>query len=92
MEDDREEAVRRLAREKWERQGRPEGQHERHWHEAAAELEGKDPELPQTSTPGEDGHVAATSGGDGFTEDGEASSPTEEPTAVPPGVVRKSKR
>ncbi len=26
--------------------------------------------------PGEDGHVAATSGGDGFTEDGEASSPS----------------
>ncbi len=41
MEDDREEAIRRLAREKWEREGRPEGQHERHWQEAAAELEGK---------------------------------------------------
>lgn len=36
--DDRDEAVRRQAYEIWEREGRPDGQHESHWHRALKEL------------------------------------------------------
>lgn len=36
--DDSDEAVRRHAYEIWEREGRPEGQHESHWHRALKEL------------------------------------------------------
>lgn len=44
------EQIRRRAYEKWENEGRPEGEHERHWDEAVRELgDGRD--LPQTSSP-----------------------------------------
>jgi len=36
---DREESIRRRAHEIWEQEGRPEGQHERHWQQAASEIE-----------------------------------------------------
>ncbi|WP_405049549.1 DUF2934 domain-containing protein [Rhizobium sp. BE258] len=32
------EEIRKAAYRRWEAEGRPEGQHERHWHEAEAEL------------------------------------------------------
>jgi hypothetical protein len=62
MADDREEAVRRLAFAKWESEGKPEGQHERHWQEAEAAVPKEDSSVPQTSQAGEDGHVALADG------------------------------
>lgn len=38
MDDNRHEAISRLAYDKWENAGRPVGEHERHWHEAEEEL------------------------------------------------------
>lgn len=35
MWDDKEERIRAEAYRRWEQEGRPEGQHDRHWHEAA---------------------------------------------------------
>jgi hypothetical protein len=43
---DRHEKIRQRAYEIWEREGRPEGQHERHWHQALDEL-GRDESDPQ---------------------------------------------
>ena len=42
------EEIRRRAYEKWEAEGRPEGEHDRHWTEAEKEL--RRGELPQTSS------------------------------------------
>ncbi|WP_087001668.1 DUF2934 domain-containing protein [Rhizobium sullae] len=39
---DREDRIRRRAYEKWEREGRPDGEHERHWQQAEKEIEGED--------------------------------------------------
>lgn len=39
MTDDRQERIRQRAHEIWEREGRPHGAHERHWHQAANEIE-----------------------------------------------------
>nr|WP_210201736.1 DUF2934 domain-containing protein [Mesorhizobium loti] len=39
MADDRQERIRQRAHEIWEREGRPHGAHERHWHQAAGEIE-----------------------------------------------------
>ncbi|MBB3711925.1 hypothetical protein FHS00_001501 [Limimaricola variabilis] len=39
MADDREERIRKLAYEMWQRDGSPEGQHDLHWHEAAREVD-----------------------------------------------------
>ncbi|WP_411755786.1 DUF2934 domain-containing protein [Sinorhizobium meliloti] len=36
-----EERIRRRAYEIWERDGRPDGEHDRHWHQAEKELEGE---------------------------------------------------
>lgn len=38
MSDNDDEAVRQHAYRIWEREGRPEGQHESHWHQALKEL------------------------------------------------------
>jgi Protein of unknown function (DUF2934) len=38
MNHDREAAIREKARAIWEREGRPEGHHERHWIEAEREI------------------------------------------------------
>ncbi|NNU63797.1 DUF2934 domain-containing protein [Rhizobium sp. WYCCWR 11152] len=50
------EQIRKRAQEIWEAEGRPEGQHERHWQQAEQELSGGG-ELPQTSSPA---HHSAT--------------------------------
>jgi hypothetical protein len=92
MENDRDETVRKYAYQKWETEGRPEGQHERHWHEAEEAARQQESQLPKTSQPGEDGHVASTTRADGFIEDGEGGSTIEEPTMVSPGAVSKRKR
>ncbi len=39
MADDRQERIRQRAHEIWEREGRPHGAHERHWHQATGEIE-----------------------------------------------------
>lgn len=39
--DEIEERIRRRAYEIWERDGRPDGEHDRHWHQAEKELEGE---------------------------------------------------
>lgn len=38
----KEERIRRRAYEIWEREGRPDGEHERHWQQAEKELEGEE--------------------------------------------------
>jgi hypothetical protein len=51
---DRQERIRRRAHEIWEREGRPDGQHEAHWQKAAQELESETdngtPSLQETIT------------------------------------------
>ena len=42
MQGDREERIRRRAHEIWEREGRPEGEHDAHWARACAEIDGED--------------------------------------------------
>lgn len=49
-------AVSRLAHAKWEAEGRPEGQHERHW--AEAERETSQGSSPQTWSSDHDGGVS----------------------------------
>ncbi|MGK9202848.1 DUF2934 domain-containing protein [Sinorhizobium meliloti] len=39
MTEDDEDRIRARAYEIWEREGRPDGGHERHWHQAQKELE-----------------------------------------------------
>ncbi len=39
MSDDRQERIRKRAHEIWESEGRPHGAHDRHWHQAAAEID-----------------------------------------------------
>lgn len=38
----KEERIRRRAYEIWDREGRPDGEHERHWQQAEKELEGEE--------------------------------------------------
>lgn len=40
--DGEEERIRRRAYEIWEREGRPDGEHNRHWQQAEKELEGEE--------------------------------------------------
>jgi hypothetical protein len=56
------EQIRRRAQEIWEAEGRPEGQHDRHWQQAEQELSGGG-ELPKTSSPAH--HSATTIPEDG---------------------------
>lgn len=42
--------IKQRAQEIWEAEGRPEGQHQRHWQQAEEELSAGG-ELPQTSSP-----------------------------------------
>ncbi|RWO19552.1 MAG: DUF2934 domain-containing protein [Mesorhizobium sp.] len=42
MTDDRQERIRRRAHAIWERAGRPDGAHQQHWDEAAAEIDGEE--------------------------------------------------
>ncbi len=41
MENDREELIKRRAYAIWEQEGRPDGQHLRHWEQAAREMQGQ---------------------------------------------------
>ena len=40
MTDDRQDRIRQRAHEIWEQAGRPEGAHQEHWEQAAAEIDG----------------------------------------------------
>lgn len=39
MTDDRQERIRNRAHQIWQEEGQPAGQHERHWHQAAADID-----------------------------------------------------
>ncbi|CCV07954.1 conserved hypothetical protein [Mesorhizobium metallidurans STM 2683] len=42
MTDERQERIRRRAHAIWEQAGRPDGAHQRHWDQAAAEIDNED--------------------------------------------------
>jgi hypothetical protein len=42
MSEDRNERIRRRAYEIWQREGAADGEHERHWHQASAEIDRED--------------------------------------------------
>ncbi|MCF6112527.1 DUF2934 domain-containing protein [Mesorhizobium muleiense] len=42
MTDDRQERIRRRAHAIWEQAGRPDGAHQQHWDQAAAEIDGEE--------------------------------------------------
>jgi len=46
MLEDKEERIRAEAYRRWEQEGRPEGQHDRHWQEAAEAVNGRGPAMP----------------------------------------------
>ncbi|MBW9089354.1 DUF2934 domain-containing protein [Rhizobium wenxiniae] len=54
-----EENIREDAYARWEAEGRPDGQHERHWREANQERNGK---LPQTWSADRGGGLGSSSG------------------------------
>lgn len=49
MSDDKEERIRAEAYRRWEQEGRPDGQHDRHWHEAAEAIEADQADAPVES-------------------------------------------
>jgi hypothetical protein len=48
---EREELIRRRAYAIWEQEGRPDGQHQRHWEQAAREMQGSETQGPETQRP-----------------------------------------
>jgi hypothetical protein len=42
MADDRQERIRNRAHQIWQEEGQPAGHHERHWHQAAADIDRED--------------------------------------------------
>ena len=42
MTDDKQERIRQRAFEIWEQAGRPDGDHEKHWHQAVEEIEAEE--------------------------------------------------
>ena len=42
MTDDRQERIRNRAHQIWQEEGQPAGQHERHWHQAVADVDRQD--------------------------------------------------
>ena len=47
---DKHERIRQRAFEIWEQAGRPEGEHERHWHQATREIEAEDAAVGDSQT------------------------------------------
>lgn len=59
MDNDRDARIRQRAYEKWEREGKTEGQHDRHWFEAADELATEEGIVPNRLTEtGDDTYTA----------------------------------
>lgn len=57
VDNEREELIRRRAYVIWEQEGRPEGQHQRHWEQAAREMQGpemqgEESEVNEKAAPG----------------------------------------
>lgn len=75
--------VRKAAYEKWEREGRPEGQQERHWLEAEKELKSDPDGLPKTWTSDGSSSVAPPSS-DTTTSD---AIPDDRPGSFKPGEL-----
>ncbi|TSE05078.1 DUF2934 domain-containing protein [Mesorhizobium intechi] len=46
MADDRQERIRNRAHQIWQEEGQPAGHHERHWHQAAADIDREDAGKP----------------------------------------------
>lgn len=51
MDNEREELIRRRAYAIWEQEGRPDGQHQRHWEQAAREMNGPEMQAPEMQGP-----------------------------------------
>ncbi|RWO54899.1 DUF2934 domain-containing protein [Mesorhizobium sp.] len=51
MTDDRQERIRRRAHAIWEQAGRPDGAHQQHWNQAAAEIDGEESRPKKTARP-----------------------------------------
>ncbi|WP_192365697.1 DUF2934 domain-containing protein [Mesorhizobium mediterraneum] len=58
MTDDRQERIRRRAHAIWEQAGRPDGAHQQHWDQAAAEIDGGE-SRPKTKSARPKGPAAA---------------------------------
>nr|WP_246707120.1 DUF2934 domain-containing protein [Mesorhizobium sp. NZP2077] len=59
MADDRQERIRNRAHQIWQAEGQPAGHHERHWHQAAADIDrddatGKSAKKPSKKAAGAD--------------------------------------
>jgi hypothetical protein len=92
MDTGKEERIRTRAHEIWEREGRPEGDHERHWQQAMREIEEEDA-VGQTG-PAESG-LDADLGGGGLTSGrraGRTGSRSAEKGAPPGQAAGKPKR
>ncbi|TIL58820.1 MAG: DUF2934 domain-containing protein [Mesorhizobium sp.] len=51
MTDNRQERIRRRAHAIWEQAGRPDGAHQQHWDQAAAEIDGGESRPKKTARP-----------------------------------------
>lgn len=51
MTDERQERIRRRAHAIWEQAGRPDGAHQQHWDQAAAEVDSEDSKPKAKATP-----------------------------------------
>ncbi|QKC72334.1 DUF2934 domain-containing protein [Mesorhizobium loti] len=49
MADDRQERIRNRAHQIWQEEGQPAGHHERHWHQAAADIDREDAAKPSAA-------------------------------------------
>jgi len=49
MADDRQERIRNRAHQIWQEEGQPAGHHERHWHQAAADIDREDAGKPSAA-------------------------------------------
>jgi len=78
-----EENIRKAAFHKWEAEGRPNGQHDRHWSEAQQEIEGKRTGVPQTWSSDDAGGVVPPEGG----RSGSPAIPSNEPGSFKPGEL-----
>lgn len=81
METERDRLIREKAYELWEQRGRPEGQSDEHWHEAASSF-GRGSEDPMAVAPADAG---AATGGRKRAVKAKSSEASAETAATPPG-------
>ncbi|MDX0439903.1 DUF2934 domain-containing protein [Sinorhizobium medicae] len=62
VDNQREELIRRRAYVIWEHEGRPDGQHERHWEQAAREMQGSEPQGSEANGKAASGSGIRTNG------------------------------